>query len=170
VSNDVQFLKHFSMVIAFPIGVALVLVILAYSIARQQPRDLDPNASARVQERIKPVGAVFAGSSGAAAAAAAAEAAKAAAGAKVAYDGTLDGVVIFDKLCAACHATGAGGSPTLDHSHWDARLEQGMDTLVRHAIDGFQGDDGLMPARGGNPDLSDEQVEAAVHWMMDNLK
>ncbi len=169
-SNDVQFLKHFSMVMAFLIGVALCLVTLAYTIGRQQPFDADPNAQARVLERIKPVATVYAGSSGAAAAAAAAEAAKAAAGAKVAYDGTLDGNVIFDKLCAACHATGAGGSPTLDHAHWDERLAQGMETLVKHAIDGFQGDAGLMPARGGNPDLSDEQVEATVHWMMDNLK
>ncbi len=169
-SNDVLFLKHFSMVIAFLIGVALLLIILAYSIGSQQPRDQDPGAQARLAERIKPVGAVYAGSSGAAAAAAAAEAARAAAGSKVAYDGTLDGQVIYDKLCAACHSTGAGGSPTLDHAHWDARLAQGTETLVKHAIDGFQGSAGLMPARGGNPDLSDAQVEAAVSWMMDHLK
>lgn len=169
-SNDVLFLKHFSMVIAFLIGVALLLIVLAHSIGSQQPRDQDPSAEARLAERIKPVGAVYAGSSGAAAAAAAAEAARAAAGPKVAYDGTLDGQVVYDKLCAACHGTGAGGAPTLDHTHWDARLAQGMDTLVKHAIDGFQGNAGLMPARGGNPDLSDAQVEAAVSWMMNNLK
>ncbi len=158
------------MVIAFLSCVALSLVALGHYIGTHQPQDADPNTQLRVQERIKPVGGVFAGASGAAAAAAAAEAASAAAGAKVAYDGTLDGEVIFDKLCAACHNTGAGGSPTLDHAHWDARLAQGMDTVVRHAIEGFTGDAGLMPARGGNPDLSDEQVEATVVWMMDNLK
>lgn len=158
------------MVIAFLTCVALCLIVLAHYIGGQQPFDPDPNAQTRVLERIKPVGGVYAGASGAAAAAAAAEAARATAGAKVAYDGTLDGQVIFDKLCAACHSTGAGGSPTLDHAHWDARLAQGMETVVKHAIDGFTGDAGLMPARGGNPDLSDEQVEAAVAWMMDNLK
>lgn len=158
------------MVIAFLSCVALSLVALGHYIGTQQPRDIDPNTQRRVLERIKPVGGVFAGASGAAAAAAAAEAASSAAGAKVAYDGTLDGEIIYDKLCAACHSTGAGGSPTLDHAHWDARLAQGMDTLVKHAIDGFTGDAGLMPARGGNPDLSDEQVEATVVWMMDNLK
>lgn len=169
-SNDVLFLKHFSMVIAFLIGVALLLIVLAHSIGSQQHRDQDPNAQARLAERIMPLGAVYAGSSGAAAAAAAAEAARTAAGPKVAYDGTLDGQVIYDKLCAACHSTGAGGSPTLDHSHWDARLAQGTETLIKHAIEGFHGDAGLMPARGGNPDLSDAQVEAAVTWMMGHLK
>lgn len=168
--NDLQFLKQFLAVVASLAGLALIMVILAHAFGRLQPHEPDPNAQARVLQRIRPVGAVRAGSSGAAEAAAAAEAAKAAAEPKVAYDGTLDGNVIFDKLCAACHGTGAGGAPTLDHAHWDARLAQGMDTLIKHAIDGFQGNAGLMPARGGNPDLSDEQVEAAVHWMMDNLK
>ena len=158
------------MVIAFLSCVALSLVVLGHYIGTQQPQDADPNTQLRVQERIKPVGGVFAGASGAAAAAAAAEAASAAVGAKVAYDGTLDGAVIFEKLCATCHATGVLGSPTLDHAHWDARLAQGMETVVKHAIDGFTGEVGLMPARGGNPDLSDEQVEATVAWMIDNLK
>ncbi|NLB14121.1 MAG: cytochrome c5 family protein, partial [Gammaproteobacteria bacterium] len=72
--------------------------------------------------------------------------------------------------CSACHSTGAGGSPTREHAQWDARIAQGFDTLVRHAIDGFQGNSGLMPARGGNPSLSDERVEASVRGMIDNLK
>ncbi len=169
-NNDAVFLKHFSMVIGFLVGVALCLIVLGHYLGSTLPEDTDPNAQARVEARIKPLGEVYAGSSGAAAAAAAAEAARAAAGPKVAYEGTLDGKVIFDKLCSACHSTGAGGSPTLDHSHWDARLAQGIDTLVKHAIDGFQGNAGVMPARGGNPDLSDDQVRVTVTWMMDNLK
>ncbi len=169
-SNDLKFLKRFSLVIAFLAVVALFLIGVGFYIGTKQPRDADPGAEARITQRIKPVGAVYAGASGAAAAAAAAEAARQAAASQVAYDGTLDGAVIYDKLCAACHNTGAGGSPTLDHAHWDARIAQGMDTLVRHAIDGFQGSSGLMPARGGNPALTDEQVEASVKWMIDNLK
>ena len=158
------------MVIAFLVGVAFFLIGVGYFIGSKQVRDVDPNAQARVIERIKPVGAVYAGASGAAAAAAAAEAAREAASTQVAFDGSLDGALIYDKVCSACHSTGAGGAPTLDHAHWDGRLAQGMDTLIRHAIDGFQGDSGLMPARGGNPAVSDEQVEASVRWMMDNLK
>ena len=169
-SNDLQFLKRFSLVIAFLASVAIVLIGMGFYIGTKQPRDSDPTADARILQRIKPVGAVYAGASGAAAAAAAAEAARQAAASQVAYDGTLDGSVIYEKLCAACHNTGAGGSPTLDHAHWDARIAQGVDTLVRHAIDGFTGSAGMMPARGGNPALTDEQVEASVKWMIDNLK
>ncbi len=169
-NTESEFLKRFSMVILFLIGLGLCLMTLGYFIGKTQPRDADPTAQARTLQRIKPVGAVYAGASGAAAAAAAAEQAKAAASATAAYDGTLDGAVIYDKLCSACHGTGAGGAPTLDHGHWDARIAQGIDTLIRHSIDGFTGSAGLMPARGGNPALSDAQAEAAVRWMIDNLK
>ena len=59
--------------------------------------------------------------------------------------------------------------PTLSHANWDNRVAQGFDTLLRHSIDGFTGSAGIMPARGGNPSLSDEQLEATVRWMIDNL-
>ena len=158
------------MVLGFLVGVALLLMVGAYFAHRSAPTDPDPRAETRVVERIRPVGGVYAGETGAAAIAAAAEAAAALAQSQVAYDGTLDGKVIYDQLCGACHTNGAGGAPTLDHAHWDARIAQGMDTLVKHSIEGFQGSAGLMPARGGNPSLSDEQMQATVKWMIDNLK
>ena len=86
------------------------------------------------------------------------------------FCGTLDGAVIYQNLCSGCHTSGAGGAPTLDHAHWDARLAQGKDTLYKHSIDGFTGSAGVMPAKGGNPALSVEQMHAAVDWMVDNLK
>ena len=42
--------------------------------------------------------------------------------------------------------------------------------MNKHAIEGFQGSAGIMPAKGGNPNLTDEQVIATVQWMVDNLK
>ena len=42
--------------------------------------------------------------------------------------------------------------------------------LHRHAIEGFTGSTGMMPARGGNPALTDEQVIASVDWMLENLE
>ena len=93
-----------------------------------------------------------------------------AAAAQSAYGGTLDGAVIYQNLCAGCHTSGAGGAPTLDRAQWDARLAQGTDVLYRHSIEGFTGAAGVMPARGGNPALNDEQMHAAVDWMIDNLK
>ncbi|KGO99032.1 c-type cytochrome, partial [Novilysobacter defluvii] len=102
--------------------------------------------------------------------AAAAAAAAAAASANVAYDGTLDGSVIFNNLCGSCHSSGVGGAPTLSRADWTSRIAQGVETLHTHAIEGFTGNSGIMPPKGGNPALTDEQVVAAVDWMLDNLE
>jgi len=120
--------------------------------------------------RIAPVGAVFAGANGLAAQAAAEKAAAAAAAMLVAYEGTLDGAVIYEKLCTSCHTSGAGGSPMLLQSAWAARIATGEATLVKHAIEGYKGAAGIMPPRGGNPSLNDAQVEATVKWMLTQLK
>jgi cytochrome c5 len=169
-NHDLVFLKHFSMVILFLMGVTAVLMVFAYFLHGIAPTEPDPRAEARVLDRIRPLSAVYAGDTGAAAMAAAAEAARAAAASQVAYGGTLDGSVIYANLCGACHTSGAGGAPLMTQAAWAPRIAQGVETLVRHAIEGYQGSAGLMPARGGNPALTDEQVEASVKWMLDNLK
>ncbi|MFN9966257.1 MAG: c-type cytochrome, partial [Lysobacteraceae bacterium] len=102
----------------------------------------------------------------AAAAAAVKAAAEAAAAAGPPYGGTLDGAVIYQNLCSACHANGAGGAPAPTAAAWAPRLAQGRDTLVKHATEGFQGAAGIMPARGGNARLTDEQVAASVDYMI----
>ena len=51
-----------------------------------------------------------------------------------------------------------------------ARAAQGADVLYKHAIEGFTGAAGVMPAKGGNPGLTDEQVKATVDWMLANVK
>ena len=79
--------------------------------------------------------------------------------------------MIFGNLCQSCHGTGAGGAPKLtDKAHWGPRLAEGVDTLVKHAIEGYTGSSGMMPARGGNPALTDEQVRATVEWMIEQVK
>jgi cytochrome c5 len=167
---DLEFLKKFSLVIGFLVLVTLGLMVGAYLVQQQLPREPSPTAVLRTQTRIAPVGAVYAGSTGAAAQAAATAAAAAAAASQVAYGGTLDGKVIFDSLCVGCHGSGAGGAPTMAAAQWAARIPQGRDTLHRHAIEGYTGASGVMPAKGGNPALSDEQVAATVDWMLDNLQ
>lgn len=169
-NHDLVFLKHFSMVIAFLMGVTVLLIGFAFYLHGTAPTNPDLRSEARVAERIRPVGAVYAGETGAAAMAAAAEAARTAAASQVAFEGTLDGSVIYDNLCGACHTSGAGGAPMLTKAAWASRTTQGVEVLVQHAIEGYQGSAGLMPARGGNPALNDAQVEAAVKWMIDNLK
>ncbi|KGM51387.1 hypothetical protein N792_11690 [Lysobacter concretionis Ko07 = DSM 16239] len=167
---DLEFLKRFSLVMGFLIVLSLGLIVGARLISNSLPYEVPEVVAQRTKARIAPVGAVYAGSTGAAAQAAASAAAAAAASSAVAYGGTLDGSVIFDNLCAGCHSSGAGGAPTMDKAHWAARIPQGLDTLHKHAIEGFTGSTGMMPAKGGNPALTDEQVIATVDWMIDNLK
>jgi cytochrome c5 len=169
-NHDLVFLKHFSQVIGFLVAITIGLILLGlYFNSRQEPEP-NPVAERATVERIRPVGGVYAGSTGAAAQSAAKASAAAAAAGQVAYEGTLDGSVIYGALCSACHGSGAGGAPKLEKAAWTARIAQGMDVLNQHAIEGYQGSAGLMPAKGGNPSLSDEQVVATVQWMVDNLK
>ena len=168
---DLEFLKKFSMVIGFLAVITVALIILASWLQGAVPDEVSPSAVKRTEDRIAPVGAVYAGSTGAAAQAAAAAAALAKASAQAAYGGTTDGKTIFDNLCTACHTNGVGNAPTLDHSHWDARLAQGKEVLYKHALEGFTGPDGgVMPPKGGNPGLTEEQIKATVDWMTSNLK
>ena len=167
---DLEFLKKFSLVIGFLTLVTFGLILGALYINGKLQHEPDPSVVKRVQARIAPVGAVYAGATGAASQAAATAAAAAAVVSQVAYGGTLDGAVIYDSLCAGCHKSGAGGAPTMVAAQWAARIPQGTDTLHRHAIEGYTGAAGVMPAKGGNPALTDEQVIATVDWMLGNLE
>ena len=170
-STDRTFLKHFAMLIGFLMLVAVVLLALGQYIYSKHPPEQSPKHAEVISERIAPVGAVYAGDTGRAAMAAAQEAAKAAAASQVAYGGTTDGKTIFGNLCHSCHETGAGGAPKLsDKGAWTPRVAQGLDTLIKHATEGFTGKAGIMPAKGGNPALTDEQVKATVQWMLDQVK
>ncbi|MEO8012102.1 MAG: c-type cytochrome, partial [Dokdonella sp.] len=124
-----------------------------------------------IDVRLAPIGGVHAGETGRAAIAAAAAALAEAAAGAVAYGGTTDGATIYENLCSACHTSGAGGSPMMtDKAYWATRVALGADTLVKHAIEGYTGSKGVMPARGGNPALTDEQVTATVNWMIEQVK
>ena len=77
------------------------------------------------------------------------------------------GKSVFGKTCAMCHAAGVAGAPKPgDKEDWGPRIAQGKDTLYKHAIEGFNGAKGAMPARGGNAKMSDEDVKAAVDYMV----
>lgn len=169
-THDSVFLKRFSMIIAFLAVLTIVLIVAAKYLYTFHPTEPNPVTTARVAERLQPVGGVHSGETGAAAIAAAAQAATAAAASQVAFDGSLDGSVIYNGACTACHGTGAAGAPMLTKDAWTARQAQGVETLVKHATEGFQGAAGIMPARGGNPAISDAQIDATVRWMLENLK
>jgi cytochrome c5 len=72
------------------------------------------------------------------------------------------GEAVYKAACMACHAAGVAGSPKIgDTAAWSARIAQGYDTLVSHAVNGIRG----MPAKGGNPDLDNIEVARAVAYM-----
>lgn len=78
------------------------------------------------------------------------------------------GKSIYNKTCALCHASGVAGAPIPGNKDdWAARIAQGKETMYKHSIEGFTGEKGLMPARGGNPKLTDEEMKAAVDFMAD---
>lgn len=81
------------------------------------------------------------------------------------------GKSVFGRVCAMCHAVGAAGAPKPgDKADWGPRIAQGNDILYKHALEGFTGAKGQMPARGANPSLTDDEVKAAVNYMADQAR
>ena len=73
---------------------------------------------------------------------------------------------VYNAACAGCHVSGAAGAPkTGDSGAWAARIDKGMETLVKHVIDGYN----AMPARGLCADCSDQEIADAVAYMVDAL-
>lgn len=78
------------------------------------------------------------------------------------------GKSVYGKTCSMCHAAGVAGAPKPgDKADWGPRIAQGKDTLYKHALEGFTGNKGMMPARGGAATLGDDEVKAAVDFMAD---
>ncbi|UXI70763.1 c-type cytochrome [Tahibacter amnicola] len=169
--TDLEFLKRFSMLIGVLALLAAVFIAIAVYIYGKNPAATNPKAQEVVAQRLAPVGDSYAGETGRAAMLAAEEARKKAAAAQVAYGGTTDGKTIYDNLCGACHTAGVSGAPKMgDKADWGPRIAQGTDVVIKHAIEGYTGTKGMMPARGGNPSLNDEQVKATVLWMIDQSR
>ncbi len=83
---------------------------------------------------------------------------------------TLTGPQVFNEACNVCHGAGVGGAPILsDAANWSARIAQGEATLLEHAINGYQGNAGYMPPKGGRLDLSDGEIGSAVEYMLSQV-
>jgi cytochrome c5 len=78
-----------------------------------------------------------------------------------------DGETIYNSGCVACHGAGIAGAPRVgDKAAWANRIAQGTKIIYEHGLKGFQGTAGIMPAKGGFTHLSDEQVKAAIDFMI----
>jgi cytochrome c5 len=132
-------------VLAFAIPIALIVSL------SQLVTDVKPpgNAEAHSQllSRIKPFGEVMMADASS-------------------PKGNLTGEQVFQSLCKTCHEPGIAGAPKVgDKAQWAVAIKKGYETLVQHAINGIQESGKFMPPRGGNPDLTDVEVQRAVVYM-----
>ena len=77
------------------------------------------------------------------------------------------GKKVYGSVCALCHAANVAGAPKPgDKADWGPRIAKGKELLYKHAIEGFTGAKGMMPAKGGAVKLTDDEVKAAVDHMV----
>jgi cytochrome c5 len=84
-----------------------------------------------------------------------------------------NGESVYNGLCVNCHGIAALAAmipQTGDTAAWGPRIGKGVDVLYGNAINGYTGELGMMPAKGGNPALSDEEVKAAVDYIVGQVK
>ena len=166
---DSQFFDTFMLVIGILMGSAVGLFFLARAIAidtQGKYIKADPEVLAEVSKRLEPVGHVMKlGDAELAAAAAAATAPKPVAA-------PMTGPQVYNAVCVVCHAPpgNAGAPPLADVEAWAPRIAKGIDTLHMHALEGFKGDKGFMPPKGGRVDLSDAEISSAVDYIVSQAK
>lgn len=164
--NDSQFVNVFSLVIGVLVAVALAELALARAVAaRTEGQHVydDPAYIHSVLERVEPIGQeAVAGQDNSALAI------KAPAGAAAtALAVPKDGKALFEAVCSVCHGAGIAGAPKAgDKAAWGARIAQGKPTLYQHALQGYNGKSGAMPAKGGRTDLPDDLIKQGVDYML----
>ncbi len=156
-SQKQDFLDEFSGIIVIGVAV-LILLFLALQFVGGAEKPLSSLQVQQTAERIKPVGQVATKSADAKASA-------------VVEKKPLTGEEVYNTVCTACHGLGVAGAPKFgDKAAWEARIAQGEEVLLKHAVEGYQGKAGVMPAKGGNPDLSDAEVKAGLEHMIAAVK
>jgi cytochrome c5 len=75
----------------------------------------------------------------------------------------VKGEKVYTATCLACHGAGVLGAPKFgDKAAWAPRIANGQEVMYKGALDGVR----MMPPRGGNPALPDDDVKAAVDYML----
>ena len=159
-----KFMNIFITVFLGMIGFGFLLIVLAISmrsiLGDETP---EPALVALADERIKPYGEVYVDGE---TAPPTKQAPQLETGATAA-DQPMDGEGVYQKACFSCHATGLAGAPKLgDAESWAPRVAQGIETLYKHSLEGFN----AMPPKGGFVNYSDDQVKAAVDFMVESAQ
>jgi cytochrome c5 len=172
--HDSHFANYFSLVLGLLITIAIVLFAFARVVGNStQGAQVKAEALqlASVHDRTRPFARVaIAGEDNAAlaivekASATTTEAAPGLPTPQSAED-------LYNSACSACHGQGIGGAPRFgDKAAWAPRIAKGMDTLHKHALEGFQGQTGFMPPKGGRVDLADDLVMQGVDYMVEHAR
>jgi cytochrome c5 len=172
--DDRTFLRRFSGIVVGLIAITVVIIVLAFSLQSEPDPNANPSQLRLAEERIAPVAGVHVGAEGLAAIAAAEQTAAPPATAAIAQEdgaqpGTPaassgpNGAEIYQTVCMACHAAGVAGAPIPGSELMAQRLsEKGIDGLIASSINGLN----VMPPKGGRTDLSDDDMRAAVEFML----
>ncbi len=160
-NEDSAFLRKFSGIIIGLMAFTGVIIVLALSLRGEPDPNANPSQVRLAEERIAPVAGVRQGADGQAALAAAQAEAQAAP--TQAESGVVDGNQVYTTVCSACHAAGVAGAPQPGSDLLAQRLaDKGIEGLKISVINGLN----VMPPRGGRPDLTDEQIQAAIDFML----
>jgi cytochrome c5 len=166
--EDTRFWNQFLLVTMLLHVIIIGFFVLARTVGAAQSRDqaADPSVLQAVDARIRPLARVAVAGESAPEEPMAAEATPTAAPAKVA-SAELGGEEVFKTVCSACHTAGIAGAPRFgDAAAWRPRIAKGTAVLYRHSVEGFHGEAGFMPPKGGRPDLSDKSVHNGVDYMV----
>jgi cytochrome c5 len=145
-SSPIKTPKQLIVVVLLAFLVPITVIGLLSQLFTSTTRDTKEDEQ-HVLERIKPVGTVVLAEAGAG-------------------SGNLSGQQVFVQVCKTCHETGLAGAPKSgDKAAWAPRIAEGENTLVQHAIAGYQGKTGVMPPKGGNTNLTDDEVHRAVVYL-----
>ena len=132
-------------VLAFAIPIALIVSLSQLVTGMKPPGSAE--ADTQLLSRIKPFGEVTIADASS-------------------PKGNLGGEQVYQSVCKTCHEPGIAGAPKVgDKAAWAVPIKRGYETLVQHAISGFQEAGKVMPPKGGNPDLADIEVQRAVVYM-----
>ena len=156
--KDSEFINHFMAVLGVLVAIAVIILVLANSLASQQ-ETMDIAMLERTKERIAPIGQVNIGS------VPAQKASMTAAGGKTDV-AEFNAESVYQSVCHTCHATGVLEAPRLDDTEaWKKRLANGIDNVYQIAIQGK----GNMPPKGGRTDLSDAHFKEVVDYMLQKV-
>jgi len=168
--QDTHFFNVFSMVIGLLVAIAIALFALARIVAGQtQDKQVVADAEyvKNVEQRVAPFTQEAVAGQDNTAMAIKADAGATAQGSAGAAEMPKTGEALFQQTCSACHGAGIAGAPKAgDKAAWAPRIAKGTATLYDHALHGFQGTAGVMPAKGGRTDAPDDLGKQAVDYMV----